>query len=238
MKLRNSLIIGAFFTVGLLVLFFGIKSAPKDKGTSSILRRSYLFNETIWSMVQSTERLSVKKPVPPSTKEPRVNGMLGLKTDLEPKDYKIKIDQPQKNLTLQVEDFKLIPKTDYSTDFRCIEGWSEELHYAGARFSDFMEKYDLGKKPDGTFYQYVGLETPDGQYYVSIDMESMLHPQTVIAYEMNQHPLSLKNGAPIRLVIPIKYGIKSLKRIGRIFFSDSRPRDYWAERGYDWYSGL
>lgn len=238
MKLRNSLFIGAFLLLGLLGLYFGIKSAPKDQGTSIVLRKSYLFNEKLWSLVQSTERLSVKKPMPPVTKEPRVNGMLGLKENLELKNYKIQIEQPDKSLTLQVEDFKLIPKTDYSTDFRCIEGWSEELHYAGARFSDFMEKYDLGKKPDGSFYQYVGLETPDRGYYVSIDMESMLHPQTVIAYEMNQHPLSLKNGAPIRLVIPIKYGIKSLKRIGRIFFSDTRPRDYWAERGYDWYSGL
>ncbi|MCM2350910.1 MAG: molybdopterin-dependent oxidoreductase [Bacteriovoracaceae bacterium] len=66
----------------------------------------------------------------------------------------------------------------------------------------------------------------------------MLHEQTVLAYEMNQHPLRLENGSPIRLIIPIKYGIKSLKRIGRIFFADERPRDYWAERGYDWYSRL
>ena len=41
-----------------------------------------------------------------------------------------------------------------------------------------------------------------------------------------------------RLVIPVKYGIKNLKRIGKIFFSDKRPRDYWAEQGYDWFAGL
>ena len=133
---------------------------------------------------------------------------------------------------------KALPLSDYSTDFRCIEGLSEELHYAGTRFSDFMKFYNLGKKIDGSYYEYVGLETPDGEYYVSIDMESILHEQTVLAYEMNGKELSPENGAPIRLVIPVKYGIKSLKRIGRIFFSDQRPRDYWAERGYDWYSGL
>ena len=101
-----------------------------------------------------------------------------------------------------------------------------------------MEKYDLGKKEDGTYYQYVALETPDRGYYVSIDMESMLHPQTLLSYEMNGAPLSIENGAPLRLIIPIKYGIKSIKRVGKIYFSDTRPPDYWAERGYDWYSGL
>ena len=112
------------------------------------------------------------------------------------------------------------------------------LQYKGTRFSDFMDAYGVGRKSDGTPYRYVGLETPDGGYYVSIDMKSMLHPQTLLTYEENGRPLSDENGAPVRLMIPIKYGIKSLKRVGRIFFSDERPPDYWAERGYDWYSGL
>jgi DMSO/TMAO reductase YedYZ molybdopterin-dependent catalytic subunit len=47
----------------------------------------------------------------------------------------------------------------------------------------------------------------------------------------------MDHGAPLRLVIPIKYGIKNLKQIGTIQFTDRRPADYWAERGYDWYSG-
>ena len=131
-----------------------------------------------------------------------------------------------------------MPRTESTTHFKCIEGWSDDISYAGVKFSDFLENYHLGKKPDGTYYAYVGLETPDGNYYVSIDMESMLHPQTILAYEMNGAPLRKENGAPLRLIIPVKYGVKHLKRIGKIFFSDKRPRDYWTEQGYDWYSGL
>ena len=104
---------------------------------------------------------------------------------------------------------------------------------AGVKFSDFLDRNGIGSR-----YPYVGLETPDGKYYVSIDMESMLHPQTLLCYEMNGAPLLFDNGAPLRLIIPVKYGIKSLKQLGRIFFADSRPPDYWAERGYDWYAGL
>jgi DMSO/TMAO reductase YedYZ molybdopterin-dependent catalytic subunit len=55
---------------------------------------------------------------------------------------------------------------------------------------------------------------------------------------MNGKPLPLKNGYPLRLMIPVKYGIKSLKRIGTLFFSNTPPPDYWYERGYDYYSGL
>ncbi len=51
-------------------------------------------------------------------------------------------------------------------------------------------------------------------------------------------PLDWANGAPLRLVIPVKYGIKNLKRIGSITYTDERPDNYWAERGYDYYAAL
>ena len=86
--------------------------------------------------------------------------------------------------------------------------------------------------------KYIGLETPDKAYYVGIDMKSALHPQTILCYEMNGQPLPANQGYPLRLIIPVKYGVKSLKQIGTISFSDQRPRDYWAERGYDYFSGL
>ena len=66
------------------------------------------------------------------------------------------------------------------------------------------------------------METPDGQYYVGLDMESALHPQTLLCYEMNGKPLEPEHGAPLRLVIPVKYGIKNIKHIGKIKFTDER----------------
>lgn len=86
--------------------------------------------------------------------------------------------------------------------------------------------------------KYVGLQTPDEEYYVGIDMASAMHPQTLLCYEMNERPLLPEHGYPLRLIIPVKYGIKNLKRIGSVFFSNERPPDYWAEQGYDYYSGL
>jgi DMSO/TMAO reductase YedYZ molybdopterin-dependent catalytic subunit len=69
-------------------------------------------------------------------------------------------------------------------------------------------------------------------------MPSAIHPQSLLAWEMNGKPLEDRHGAPLRLVMPVKYGIKNIKRIGRIAYTNERPADYWAEQGYDYYSGL
>ena len=238
-RLLSSILIGALFFAVSISSFKYIQSRSTIlDGAPSLLRHSFVWNEKVWFQLMSKNRLSVHKPNPPKGAGPRVNGDIGLQDEVDSKNYSVEILSGNKKLILPIAAFYSVPKVGYSTDFRCIEGWSEEIQYAGARFSDFIKLYDLGKKSDGSYYNYVGLETPDKKYYVSIDMESMLHPQTVLAYEMNEEALSEENGAPLRLIIPIKYGIKNIKRIGKIFFSDTRPPDYWASKGYDWYSGF
>ena len=149
-------------------------------------------------------------------------------------------------LLLTLADIKSLPRYEMVTELKCIEGWSVKVYWAGARLADFIEKFapqtrdgaapDVKNKPQN-LVQYVSLQTPDEEYYVGIDLPSAMHPQTLLCYEMNGAPLPLEHGAPLRLVTPLKYGIKHIKRIGRITFTDERPKDYWAERGYDWYSG-
>jgi hypothetical protein len=215
-----------------------IQSGKQIAGTPAPLYRGYLLNQKVWEILRSNKRTSKGSEKSLRGKSPRINGNIGLLSPVDSDRYSIQVITGAKSLSLPIGAFKLLPKTFTTTEFRCIEGWSEDISYAGSKFSDFLRVYNLGKKSDGTYYSYVGLETPDGEYYVSIDMESMLHEQTLLTYEMNEEPLSLENGAPLRLLIPVKYGIKSLKRIGKIIFSDQKPPDYWAERGYDWYSGL
>jgi DMSO/TMAO reductase YedYZ molybdopterin-dependent catalytic subunit len=83
----------------------------------------------------------------------------------------------------------------------------------------------------------VAMETPGRGYYVGLDIDSAMHPQTLLAWAINGQPLNWHHGAPLRLAIPVKYGIKSIKRIGLIRYTNERPDDFWAERGYDWYAG-
>ncbi|MEO6333918.1 MAG: molybdopterin-dependent oxidoreductase [Pyrinomonadaceae bacterium] len=152
---------------------------------------------------------------------------------------------PMPGLLLTLNDIKRLPRVEMTTELKCIEGWSVVVNWAGVRFSDFLANYlpntANGGRPDigqpEAFLRYVSMVTPDGGYYVGLDMPSMMHPQTLLCYEMNGAPLTMEHGAPLRLVTPTKYGIKQIKRIGRIVFTDVRPADYWAEQGYDWYSG-
>jgi hypothetical protein len=156
------------------------------------------------------------------------------------------MDMQGPGLLLTLDDIKALPRVEMTTELKCIEGWSTIVTWAGARFIDFAERFrpatQRGGAPDvrhrpQELVRYVSLVTPDGGYYVGMDTESALHPQTLLCYEMNGQPLSMEHGAPLRLVTPLKYGIKHIKRIGRITFTDARPADFWAERGYDWYSG-
>ena len=143
-------------------------------------------------------------------------------------------------LRLTLDHIKALPRVEMTTELKCIEGWTTIVHWAGARFSDFAAKYPplTSSSPPGNFPPYVSLVTPDRGYYVGWDLPSILHHQTLLCYEMNGEPLTLSHGGPLRLVSTAKYGIKQIKRIGRIAFTDQRPADYWAEQGYDWYSGL
>ncbi len=135
---------------------------------------------------------------------------------------------------IALDEIKRLPKAEHVTEFKCVEGWSRVVHWAGARLSDFIRCYAA----DSLQAKYVSLATPDSAYYVGIDMPSALHPQTLLCYEMNGEPLTGEHGAPLRLAIPVKYGIKSIKRIGSIAFRNDRPHDYWAEQGYDYYAAL
>jgi DMSO/TMAO reductase YedYZ molybdopterin-dependent catalytic subunit len=231
-----------FFFAGLIAMFYTwtwLRGQPKEAGMYRPLRAFMSFNEWIFGKQYSNSHTAKEFPKSRAVKHPRVNGYEGMKTPLDTGNWKLKVATGADTMQFTLADIKALPKTEIIFDFKCIEGWSQVTHWGGVRFSDFAKHYHIGPyDQNGNTYFYTGLQTPDRQYYVGIDMHSMLNPQTLLCYEMNGKPLPLKNGAPLRLIIPVKYGVKNLKRIGTIFFSRTAPKDYWAERGYDYYSGL
>jgi hypothetical protein len=140
-------------------------------------------------------------------------------------------------LLLNMDDVLKLPRHELVTQFKCIEGWSQIVHWAGVRMADFLEAYPPapidGKEPG-----YVYMETPDGDYYTGYEMHVMRHPQTLLVTEMMGAPLTQFHGAPLRLHMPTKYGYKQIKRIALIAYSNDKPDDYWTKLGYDWYAGL
>ncbi len=88
-----------------------------------------------------------------------------------------------------------------------------------------------------------GVQSP-GQYYESIDLVDAIHPQTIIAYDMNGSPLDVAHGAPLRLRVERQLGYKQAKYIQRITLVSSLAGiagghgGYWEDRGYEWYAGI
>lgn len=226
------------------------------------LRRVLRVNERVARRLFSPGRLAPTFP-PAVAGMPRPNGTEGMDDGFDPATWKLRVfglagigvpaaanRTPAAVTTgaraLALADIHALPRVEMVTEFKCIEGWSQVVHWAGARFLDFVAAYppvthsgapaDPHNRPED-LPEYVSLETPGGGYYVGLDRESALHPQTLLCYEMNGLPLTLEHGAPLRLAIPVKYGVKHIKRIGAIRFTDKRPADFWAEQGYDWYDG-
>ena len=201
-----------------------------------LLRNVFVANERLFSKLYSANRKAKSFKKADAVTDVRVNGDVGMGDDYDTTKWKLRVvRKPGDTMILTLADIKALSKTEIVFDFKCVEGWSQITHWGGVRVSDFLQQYHLAAQ---TAMSYVGMVTPDSAYYVGVDMPSMLQPQTILCYEMNGEPLPLDQGAPLRLIIPVKYGIKHLKRIGTIFFSNTKPPDYWAERGYDYYAGL
>lgn len=238
---RRTLKSFAILIFGLIFAFAGFKflqSREQVDGLPRPFRAMLNLNEGIWHGLLKPQRRDRPKGKVAKGTPARENGDIGLESEIDLSKWRLQVvapieGKPAEILSLTLDDIKKLPRTEIMNQFKCIEGWSEVMSFAGVKFSDFLAAYKIDPK-----YAYIGLETPDQEYYVSVDMKSMLSPETILAYEQNGEPLSLGHGAPLRLAIPNKYGVKNLKRIGRLEFSDTRPRDYWTEQGYDWFAGL
>ncbi len=235
---RQFLSFAAFAGLGLGVVgtWRWFRGLPEDEnGLPGFTRRVLDFDEKLNDGIFSQSHLAKTFPTTMASAKPRVNGRYGVEDeDFDTASWKLRVEkQPgAEPFEVSIDEIKALPKTDICFQFKCIEGWDEIVHYGGVRFADFLRHFNLGQKDGRDWHNYIALETPDGGYYVGLDMKSAMHPQSILCYELNGRPLPVEHGAPLRLVIPVKYGVKNLKRIGLMYFSDDKPRDYWHERGY------
>jgi hypothetical protein len=226
---RRSFLTGGIAAAAGFGTWLSIRNSFDEGEIPRPLRRAEEADDLISHALFSEKRLA-KTFGAAAIGEARVNGDIGL--DGKPEaDWKLMVEGAG---PVSLDQIRALPKVEQVTQFKCIEGWNYIMKWSGAKLSDFAAAH----APDGLQKPWVGLETPDGEYYVGLDHASAMHPQTLLAYEMNGQPLTSDHGAPLRLLIPVKYGVKNLKRIGKIRFSDARPRDYWAENGYDYDSGF
>jgi DMSO/TMAO reductase YedYZ molybdopterin-dependent catalytic subunit len=246
---RRSFAAGAVAALAGLGAWRWLRTATPEDGLPWPLRRSLRLNEGLAEGYYSPRRLAPTFPADRVRGPARTNGLVGLAGEVNAAAWQLRVRHEGRGAeqAIRLRAVQGLPRIDLVTELKCVEGWSEVMHFGGVRFVDFVTQFGLATRsgrasdPEGNprdLYRYVYLATPDEGYYAGLDMASALHPQTLLCDTMNGRPLTREHGAPLRLYLAVKYGFKSLKRVALIRFQDRRPRDYWAERGYDWYAGL
>ncbi len=140
------------------------------------------------------------------------------------------VDRPGRFTLAQLQ---AMPPIAMRVRHHCVEGWSAVASWRGLRVSDLAKV--VGLKPG---VRYVEFRSFDSGYWSSWDLASAMHPQTLLAWGMNGHPLTTGHGAPLRVYSAVKLGYKMCKYLAEVNFLAEKTGGYWEDQGYDWFAGV
>ena len=147
--------------------------------------------------------------------------------------------------SFSLAELRALPSRTQITRHDCVEGWSAIGKWKGAQLSALLDA--VQPKPEARYVVFHCADPMDEigtKYYESIDMDDARHPQTLLAYELNDQRLPIANGAPIRLRVERQLGYKMAKYVMAIEFVSRFDHiaggkgGYWEDRGYEWYAGI
>jgi sulfoxide reductase catalytic subunit YedY len=157
----------------------------------------------------------------------------------------------KKPMKFGIEDLlKLSSQEERIYRLRCVEGWSMVIPWVGYSLSKLIEKVgplgnakfvEFDSLADAKTMPFVGSRVLDWPYTEGLRMDEAMHPLTLLAFGMYGEVLPNQNGAPVRIVVPWKYGFKSAKSIVRIRLTQSEPKTAWnkaAANEYGFYSNV
>jgi DMSO/TMAO reductase YedYZ molybdopterin-dependent catalytic subunit len=136
-------------------------------------------------------------------------------------------------LTLSLDDLMQLERRTQRVNHYCVEGWTAVAEFTGVPMSALARAAEADPKAG-----YVDFQSFDDDYHESWDMESAMHPQTLIVYAKDGAALTPAYGAPARLHSPVKLGYKNTKYLTKILFLPAPNGGYWSDRGYEWYGGV
>jgi DMSO/TMAO reductase YedYZ molybdopterin-dependent catalytic subunit len=240
---------GIFLLSGCEKLFNGLQ---KNKNFLSVLESAEGLNRRLLRFVTGKNRLAQEfgendistffKPngnPPPFTIDYRTNAASGWPT------WKLDVAGLVKRpASFTLDELKAMPARTQITRHDCVEGWSAIAKWKGAPLAEIAKKVE--PQPNARYVVFYCMDTDDdgNSFYESIDLRDARHPQTILAYEMNDRPLPVEHGAPLRLRVETQLGYKMAKYIRRIeFVADFKKiaqekGGYWEDRGYEWYAGI
>lgn len=148
-------------------------------------------------------------------------------------------------LSLSLAQLQAMPHRVQTTRHDCVEGWSAIGTWRGVPLSAVLEAAQLSTRARFLVFHCMDDMGGGRDYYESIDMVDAFHPQTILAYALNEQPLAVLNGAPLRLRVERQLGYKQAKYLRRIEAVDDLTAiqggkgGFWEDvAGYDWYAGI
>src|SRR5215468_12307335 len=160
-------------------------------------------------------------------------------------DYRLEVGGlVEKPAAFSLAELRALPSRTQITRHDCVEGWSAIGKWRGARLSALLEAVE--PKPQARFvvFHCADPKYDTNPYYESIDLEDAFHPQTILAYDLNDRTLPMPNGAPVRLRVERQLGYKHAKYVMRIELVENFEKihggkgGYWEDQGYEWWAGI
>lgn len=234
MTLERRQILGKSLSLGALTLLTGCDISDR-RSVQNALAVVSRWNDRVQSAIFGPNRLAPTFPASDAVKNFRYNAWYG-------PQKAPKLDASTYRLTLAglignkqpwtIDRLHALPQVTQVTRHVCVEGWSMIGEWSGTPLREFLTRIGAD-----TTARYVGFECADG-YYEGIDMPTALHPQTLMAFGLAGETLPTSYGYPFKIRIPTKLGFKNPKFVTAIYVTNQRPRGFWSDRGYNWFSGI
>lgn len=213
----------------------GVLTGCDNPVASHFLGAMTRWNQHIQSLLLSPNRLAPEPPASELTPEKDfpvyfISDMI----PVAPSDWTLAVGGlVARPAMLTIDQLRQMPMTDMRIRHHCVEGWSAVASWQGVKVSEIARM--VGAAPEA---RYVEFRSFDNGYWSSWDLASAMHPQTILAYGMNGHPLYPEHGAPLRLYSAVKLGYKSVKYLTQVNFLPRPTGGYWEDQGYEWFAGL
>ncbi|GAC1430792.1 MAG: hypothetical protein NVSMB65_04300 [Chloroflexota bacterium] len=148
---------------------------------------------------------------------------------LKPATFRLTVDglvaQPR---VFSLADVLAMPSTHEVRTYQCVTGWVvKDVHWQGISLRHLISLAQPSSRA-----RYISFYCADGAYSESLSMEQALQPDVMLAYKLNEKPLAVEQGYPLRLVVPGMYGYKFAKWVNRVTFAETQLQGYWEQNGY------
>jgi DMSO/TMAO reductase YedYZ molybdopterin-dependent catalytic subunit len=248
---RRQFLKGAAATAGLVALA-GCDNLTQSSWLPSILNKAEKLSELVQRAVTPTNAMAREYSEGDISKVFPANG----NTDPGTQDYEnmlrnnfvdwqVTIDGlVSKPTAFSLASIKDMPARRQITRHDCVEGWSAIGKWTGVPLGELMHRVVPLPRARYAVFHCADVDDEGVPYYESMALADLFHPQTILAYELNDRPLDVPHGAPLRLRFERQLGYKQAKYVARIELVDfltgigGGKGGYWEDQGYEWYAGI